>query len=480
MMGFYGIGYRAMRQWAQKEIAAFVKRFPDWKQCPLKNKDDPKGPDAVWFNLGRTTEQEGNWYESPESRQDVITVAGHLYQKLANDGILDENFNPNNYKGSMKNESTIETVKSLLNANLNVILTGAPGTGKTYTARQVAEQLVTEQLDTEPLVTEQLDTKALSDDEQAGLSDDEQKEAMKKRKEDAIKNRIECVQFHPGYDYSDFVIGMKPVLLSKKGKELERKNGKYVEVESRSEIEEGKVGNAQVSFRWKDGIFKKFADDAQKAFDAWVATDGHKPEDAPKYVFLIDEINRADLSRVFGELFSLLEEEYRYPNDNGTGITLPNGEYFVIPRNLYILGTMNDIDRSVESMDFALRRRFAWHEVTAQQSADIIGKKVSEPTAVSALVNAMQNLNAVIDGDATLKLGDGTETYLRLGTAYQLGGAIFAQYEEYAGGEDPFGKLWRNHIENILAEYLRGQSNRDDLLKELERVYRQSVGIAQA
>lgn len=338
-------------------------------------------------------------------------------------------------------------IQSLLEANLNVILTGAPGTGKTYMAKAVAKAMVG------AVVPED--------------ASNEEKNWAKAAEEE----RIECVQFHPGYDYADFVGGMKPVLLSEDGKEVEMKNGKYVIAGTDTEV--AVDGETKVSSRWKDGIFKKFADKAKADPDC-------------NYVFLIDEINRADLSRVFGEVFSLLEKDYRYfrkkdgTEVNAKGVTLPNGENFVIPWNLCIIGTMNGIDRRVESMDFAIRRRFAWYEVTAQQSADIIGKKVSEPTAVNALVNAMQNLNAVIDGDATLKLEDGTETYLRLGTAYQLGGAIFAQYEAYAGGEDPFGKLWRNHIENILEEYLRGQSNRDDLLKELERVYRQSVGSAQA
>ena len=129
-------------------------------------------------------------------------------------------------------------------------------------------------------------------------------------------------------------------------------------------------------------------------------------------------------------------------------------------------------------MDFAIRRRFAWYEVTAEQSEGIIRRKVSDPTAANALLDAMHTLNAVIGGDLQLKLENGTETYLRLGTAYQLGGAIFAKFAEYAGGDEPFGKLWKNHIENILKEYLRGQSNRDDLLKGLWNVYRQSVGIA--
>ena len=302
-----------------------------------------------------------------------------------------------------------ETIKRLLESNLQIILTGAPGTGKTYTAKEVAKVIVGAKVSDE--------------------ASDEEKKAAKEAEEE----RIQSVQFHPGYDYSDFVIGLKPKLVGEKGKE-------------------------QVTFEWKNGIFKDFA---QKA----------KDNPSNKYVFIIDEINRADLSRVFGELFSLLEEEYRYPN-NQNGIALPNGENFVIPKNLYIIGTMNDIDRSVESMDFALRRRFAWYEVTAKQSEGIIDKKVLDKSAVAKLTRAMQELNAVIGGDKKLKLNNGTETDLRLETAYQLGGAIFAKFEKCNGD---FNALWDNHISNVLGEYLRGRRDRDKILPALKGIFDNAI-----
>lgn len=353
-------------------------------------------------------------------------------------------------------------IQSLLEANFNVILTGTPGTGKTYMAKEVAKEMAEDEWIVEEMTSG--------------------------KKTGKWKNgRIASVQFHPGYDYSDFVVGMKPVLLSKEGKELEMKNGKYV-----IEGTDKKVvvdGEAKVSFRWKDGIFKEFADTAREAYDK-----AEDKENAPKFVFLIDEINRSDLSRVFGELFSLLEEEYRYPNDKGTGITLPNGENFVIPRNLYILGTMNDIDRSVESMDFALRRRFAWFEVKPEDpdsenmdaiiQAKVDDDKISREYA-EKLDKAMKALNKLIappqkkgEGGDAQKTGDKPKVDLRLGSEYQLGGAIFAKFEKYANRNDPFGELWRNHIENILKEYLRGRSNRGDLLAELEKVYNEKVKVA--
>ena len=334
----------------------------------------------------------------------------HFFEPIINE-VADE-VTRNTDKGG--ENPMIDIIKGLLDSNLQVILTGAPGTGKTYTAKGVAKEVV--------------GAKTAED------ATEEQKKEAKKIEED----RIEFVQFHPGYDYSDFVIGMKPRLV-------------------------GAEGNQQVTFEWKDGIFKKFADRARNDL-------GHK------YVFLIDEINRADLSRVFGELFSLLEEEYRYEilpdgtKKNVTGITLPNGQKFVIPKNLYIIGTMNDIDRSVESMDFALRRRFAWYEVSAKESECIIDKTIVDADAAAKLKSAMDALN--------LKIADPD---FRLGTEYQLGGAIFAKYAKHNGQDDAFEKLWKNHIEIILREYLRGRGTRGkENLKELKDIYDSKVNAQRA
>lgn len=325
-------------------------------------------------------------------------------------------------------------VTELLRVNLQVILTGAPGTGKTFTANMVAEDIVTE-----------------------GLPDGE--------KADAIKKHIQSVQFHPGYDYSDFVVGLKPVLVYNGKEVFKDENGFYTQKGEKKEDEEEnneeRLNNGEkpeVTFCWKDGIFKEFADQAKSAYD-----DAAKRKAvAPKFVFLIDEINRADLSRVFGELFSLLEEDYRYFIDkkgrkhNEIGFKLPSGENFVIPRNLYIIGTMNDIDRSVESMDFALRRRFAWKEVMPQDTVDDILAKVHKKHK-ARLCKKMNDVNSMI------------RSYL--GSEYQLGGAVFAKFANYADKDNAFDCLWANHIKNILFEYFRGRSDHDLRLKELEHSY---------
>ena len=289
----------------------------------------------------------------------------------------------------------IDKIDKLLKNAYQVILTGAPGTGKTFTAKQLAKKWISET-------------------------------------NGSFSENFCQVQFHPGYDYSDFIIGLKPELFE---------------------------GN--VTFKWKDGLFKAFADKAKKARQ----TDG---ENCKPYIFLIDEINRADLSRVFGEVFSLLEEDYRYPK-NETGIILPDGSSFVLPDNLYIIATMNDIDRSVESMDFALRRRFSFLEVKAEDSVCIIEEntKISDENKAK-LKNVMAELNKYIGSKNELL---DNRYRLDLGDEYALGGAYFVHFAKYADEELPQEMLWNNHLHIILNEYLRGHRDRHAILTCLKNVF---------
>ena len=291
--------------------------------------------------------------------------------------------------------SLIDKIDKLLKNSYQVILTGAPGTGKTFTAKQLAKKWIAET-------------------------------------SGSLAENFCQVQFHPGYDYSDFIIGLKPELF-----------------------------DGDVTFKWKDGLFKAFADKAKKARP----TDG---ENCKPYIFLIDEINRADLSRVFGEVFSLLEEDYRYPK-NETGIVLPDGSSFVLPDNLYIIATMNDIDRSVESMDFALRRRFSFLEVKAEDSICIIEEntKISDGNKVK-LKNVMAELNKYIGSKNELL---DNRYHLDLGDEYALGGAYFVHFAKYQALPDNWNKLWNNHIAVILNEYLRGHRDRHAILKSLKNIF---------
>jgi 5-methylcytosine-specific restriction endonuclease McrBC GTP-binding regulatory subunit McrB len=167
-------------------------------------------------------------------------------------------------------------------------------------------------------------------------------------------------------------------------------------------------------------------------------------------------------------VFSLLEEDYRYP-ENETGIVLPDRSSFVLPDNLYIIATMNDIDRSVESMDFALRRRFSFLEVKAEDSVCIIEEntKISDENKAK-LKNVMAELNKYIGSKNELL---DNRYHLDLGDEYALGGAYFVYFAKYADEELPQEMLWDNHLHIILNEYLRGHRDRHAILTCLKNVF---------
>nr|WP_302947595.1 AAA family ATPase [uncultured Prevotella sp.] len=187
-----------------------------------------------------------------------------------------------------------------------------------------------------------------------------------------------------------------------------------------------------------------------------------------KYVFIIDEINRGELSKIFGELFYAIDPGYR--GEKGKVKTqyqnlIDNDDVFVdgffVPENVYILATMNDIDRSVESMDFALRRRFAWKEIKPEDRMEMLSEKLDHDTCVKA-IRVMNALNK----DISKTRG--------LGSAYQIGPAYFLKLDKELYNGD-FTALWDMHIEILLKEYLRGYSNADAKVEELKNVYFNSL-----
>lgn len=279
--------------------------------------------------------------------------------------------------------------KELLEANHNIILSGAPGTGKTYMAKQIALAMT------------------------------------------GSEDRIGFVQFHPSYDYTDFVEGLRPTSAS----------------------------GSTIGFEHKDGIFKEFCEKA--------LLDSNN-----NYLFIIDEINRGEMSKVFGELFFSIDPGYRgksgavrtqYANmvtkpnafDTVLGKTNPKDfGHFFVPENVYIIGTMNDIDRSVDSMDFAMRRRFLIKDIKAEDTQ-------KDMLTDGAVIARMDALNNVIEGKAEKKIK------AKLGSSYSLGASYFQKYYKY----NDFGKLWDYHLEGILREYLRGTQDPDSDLKVLKEAY---------
>jgi 5-methylcytosine-specific restriction endonuclease McrBC GTP-binding regulatory subunit McrB len=189
-----------------------------------------------------------------------------------------------------------------------------------------------------------------------------------------------------------------------------------------------------------------------------------------KYVFIIDEINRAEISKVFGELFFSIDPGYRgekgrvktqYENLQDADDVFADG--FFVPENVYIIGTMNDIDRSVESMDFAMRRRFAWKEVKAEDRISMWNERI-ENWKDDALIR-MNSLNKAIEGIPSLS------------SAYHIGPAYFLKLENYQNEINPFESLWNNHLEGVVFEYLRGLPDSEKLMSKLKNAYNNLINV---
>jgi GTPase subunit of restriction endonuclease len=198
----------------------------------------------------------------------------------------------------------------------NVIFYGPPGTGKTYTTAKRAVAIC----------------KTESEEDLIDYS-----EIMKKYNELKGNNRIEFITFHQSYGYEEFIEGIKPIVSNEDD-----------EAENESE------NSQEIKYEIVDGIFKKFCDEARKAQD----------KENNEYVFIIDEINRGNISKIFGELITLIEPTKRSGKKECISTKLPySKEEFTVPDNVYIIGTMNTADRSIALMDTALRRRFKFEEM---------------------------------------------------------------------------------------------------------------------
>ena len=175
------------------------------------------------------------------------------------------------------------------------------------------------------------------------------------------------------------------------------------------------------------------------------------------YVFIIDEINRGEISKILGELFFSIDPGYR--GKKGGVLTQYSNmhddprEEFYIPENVYIMGTMNDIDRSVDTFDFAMRRRFRFIEIKADARVDMLdalGDLKDEAT------RRMKALNEKIEKT------DG------LGRNYQVGAAYFLKLRSM---NNDFDKLWSDYLEPLLREYVTGMPDEDGLMKDFMSAY---------
>lgn len=248
--------------------------------------------------------------------------------------------------------SDLQKLKALIKKKQNVILQGAPGVGKTFTAERLAYTLM-------------------------GKID---------------KQRVEMVQFHQNYSYEDFILGYKP--------------------------------NADGGFELKHGVFYKFCKKALNTPDK-------------DFFFIIDEINRGNLSKIFGELLMLIENCYR-----SREIKLAyTDELFTVPKNLYIIGMMNTADRSLAMIDYALRRRFSFFEMYPGFATE--GFKSYQLSLANEkldkLIQGIQGLNEAISSDDSL------------GNGFCIGHSYFCNQTEFS--MEWLENVVEYDIEPMLKEY---------------------------
>lgn len=433
-----------------------------------------------------------------------------------------------NGESIMPDNSLADNLTELLKHTHNLILHGAPGTGKTFLAKEIAKRM--------------------------GCTQDE----------------IGFVQFHPSYDYTDFVEGLRPKSQNNGEIGFERKDGIFKEFCKRAllamnvssvsdnfeqvwekvvdylnekdfmdiplltgkstfRVELNENGDGLAARTYENGDYKKGEwiqgkskfynkeqlyniykglpgipsrghDNYRKAvIEYWQKNFGlvdysvkekSESESVKPFVFIIDEINRGELSKIFGELFYAVEPGYRVSYDDlkkhksgGKTISTIRTQYanleteenafdkalrvsnpsdfghFFIPENVYIIGTMNDIDRSVDTMDFAFRRRFAFKEIKASENLGMLDELGEIADKAKA---RLKKLNEEIS-----KI-----TELSSPSSYHIGGAYFLKLNDFEGdSNERFQKLWNYHLEGLLKEYLRGTENAEENFAKLRSAY---------
>ncbi|EGK8097779.1 AAA domain-containing protein [Campylobacter lari] len=243
------------------------------------------------------------------------------------------------------------------------------------------------------------------------------------------ENQMLITQFHPSFSYEDFIEGIKPA----------------------------GIENGQLKLELKNGIFREFCDKAKEEEKGFLEKleKGNFNEALSDhgYFFIADEINRAELSRVFGELLYALEYRGEKGKIKTQYASMRDDEDFYVPENMFLLGTMNDLDKSIDSFDLVLRRRFIWQEMECDY--DVIRDEIYANN-IEEYAQACKKLNDKISKD--------------IGEKYQLGHSYFLKIE-FKNDEikdSDMKKLFSNRFEALLKEYLRSEYSEKEIQKHLD------------
>ena len=403
---------------------------------------------------------------------------------------------------------------SMLIESKNLIFRGAPGTGKSYLAKEIAADIISNGYY----------------EKFTQLSEEQRKQ-------------VEFVQFHPSYDYSDFMEGLRPkvnddgtmgfelqdgifkkfIARARKNYEDSQKSKKAIEKEvsvqesmtdffsgielgvdtfktingnefTITSVDESHInisipGNATVNklalnvdeirrMLESDVKFTKIKDitaffgktfatqaysydfaiyKAIKSKKASSAKGKTKQAELKKYIFIIDEINRGEISKIFGELFFAIDPGYRGRageiSTQYANLHADPDEKFYIPENVYIIGTMNDIDRSVDSFDFAMRRRFRFVELRADERLEMLANLEDEELEAEA-IRRMSALNREIAAVEDLNEN------------YQIGASYFLKLKTLT-----FDQLWTDYLHPLLQEYIQGMYDEEGIMNRLAKAY---------
>lgn len=403
---------------------------------------------------------------------------------------------------------------SMLIESKNLIFRGAPGTGKSYLAKEIAADIISNGYY----------------EKFTQLSEEQRKQ-------------VEFVQFHPSYDYSNFVEGLRPkvnddgtmgfelqdgifkkfIARARKNYEDSQKSEEAIEREvsvqesmtdffsgielgvdtfktingnefTITSVDESHInisipGNATVNklalnvdeirrMLESDVKFTKIKDvtaffgktfatqaysydfaiykaiKSKKASSAKVKTG---QAELKKYIFIIDEINRGEISKIFGELFFAIDPGYRGRageiSTQYANLHADPDEKFYIPENVYIIGTMNDIDRSVDNFDFAMRRRFRFVELRADERLEMLANLEDEELEAEA-IRRMSALNREIAAVEDLNEN------------YQIGASYFLKLKTLT-----FDQLWTDYLHPLLQEYIQGMYDEESIMNRLAKAY---------